>query len=109
MVLPAGVPPLDAFPVTPLIPVVVVFQTHLPLQVPLSPLVQLDPLGPLKRVQVPVPSLHVHEKVPVTFFAEAAKAVWLPHSEDESIREVSAAKTKQILIGRIIFASPLTI
>ena len=75
----------------PLIPVVVVFQTQLPLHGPLTPLVQEEPFGPLKRVQVPVPSLHVHEKVPVTFL-DVAAAGWLKHSENESIRIAQAMR-----------------
>ena len=82
-------PPAAPLAAEPLMPVVVVFQVHVPLQVPLTPLVQVEPFGPLKRVQVPVPSLHVHEKVPVTFL-EVAEAGWLKHSEDKSIRIAQA-------------------
>jgi hypothetical protein len=91
---------LAAGPVTPLIPVVVVFQIHFPVHVPLTPLVQLEPFGPLESVQVPVPVSHVHEKVPVTFLDEVAEAGWLKHSEDTSIAQAMRA-TPAVSIIRI--------
>jgi len=84
-------PPLAAGPVTPLRPVVVVFQIHFPVQVPLTPLVHVEPFGPLERVQVPVPLSHVHEKVPVTFLDEVAEAGWFVHSESIKIAQAMRA------------------